>query len=137
WAVVQSSVKNDVKTRRSAKDRQTSNVEEDSMSGVLKEETFQIEVAGGNDINQEVPVKNNASQNDSNDKGVEKPETGIEIQEKPTKKRKKRTKERPTDVVDNMCDAQNKAKSLIVKGKTDDIIHEEPYKDESIQLIGK
>ncbi|KAF5182233.1 hypothetical protein FRX31_028180, partial [Thalictrum thalictroides] len=136
-AVVQSSAKNDVKTRRSAKDRQTSNVEEDSMSGVLKEETFQIEVAGGNDINQEVPVKNNAIQNDSNDKGVERPETGIENQEKPTKKIKKRTKERPTDVVDNMCNAQKKAKSLIVKGKTDDIIHEEPYKDESIQLIGK
>ncbi|KAF5203646.1 hypothetical protein FRX31_006767, partial [Thalictrum thalictroides] len=131
-AVVQSSTENDVKTKRSAKDRQTSNVEEDSMSGALKEEIFQIEVAGGNDINLEVHVKHNAIENDSNDKRVEKPETGIEIQEKPTKKRKKRTKERPTDVVDNMCDAREKAESLIVKGKTDDITHEEPYKDESI-----
>ncbi|KAF5175129.1 hypothetical protein FRX31_035285, partial [Thalictrum thalictroides] len=136
-AVVQSGAENDVKTKRSAKDRQTSNAEEDSMSVALKEEKFQIEVAGGRDTNQEVPVKDNAIENDSNDKGVEKPEAGIEIQEKPTKKRKKRTKERPTDVVDNICDAQKEAKSLVVKGKTDDVTHEEPYKDESIQLIGK
>ncbi|KAF5181722.1 hypothetical protein FRX31_028691 [Thalictrum thalictroides] len=40
--------------------------------GALKEEIFQIEVAGGNDINQEVPVKHNAIENDSNDKRVEK-----------------------------------------------------------------
>ncbi|KAF5184141.1 hypothetical protein FRX31_026272, partial [Thalictrum thalictroides] len=45
-AVVQSSAENDVKTKRSAKDRQNSNVEEDSKSGALEEEKFQIEVVG-------------------------------------------------------------------------------------------
>ncbi|KAF5198836.1 hypothetical protein FRX31_011577, partial [Thalictrum thalictroides] len=66
-AVVQFSAENNVKAKRSSKDRQNSNVEEDSKSGDLKEEKFQIEVAGGNDINQEVPVKDNAIENDSND----------------------------------------------------------------------
>ncbi|KAF5183851.1 hypothetical protein FRX31_026562, partial [Thalictrum thalictroides] len=67
YSVLYRGAENDVKTKRSAKDRQNSNVEEDSKSGTLEEEKFQIEVAGGNDINQEVPVKDNAIENDSND----------------------------------------------------------------------
>ncbi|PIA28883.1 hypothetical protein AQUCO_06500011v1, partial [Aquilegia coerulea] len=127
-AVVQSSNENDVKTKKDkkrAEERQTCEVGDDSMTDVYKEETIQVKEAVSNDLNQEVPVKDNAIDNISNDKraGCVRHES----EEKPKKKKKKRVKESRNDnKVDVQVDQNYK-----VEARIDEVSKNESVKDQA------
>ncbi|PIA28876.1 hypothetical protein AQUCO_06500005v1 [Aquilegia coerulea] len=89
-AVVHSSHESDMKTKKRSKDRQTSEVGDDSIIGAYKEEMFQVQEAGSKDINQEVAVKDNGI-NISIDKGDV--QDGQESDGKVKKKKNKQAKE--------------------------------------------
>ncbi|PIA28779.1 hypothetical protein AQUCO_06700058v1, partial [Aquilegia coerulea] len=133
-AAVQSSNENDVKTKKGkkrAEERQTCEVGDDSMTDVYKEETIQVKEAVSNDLNQEVPVKDNAIDNISNDNmgaGCVRHES----EEKPKKKKTKRVKESRNDGVenDNKVDVQVD-QNYKVEARIDEISKNEPVKDQA------
>ncbi|PIA28764.1 hypothetical protein AQUCO_06700050v1, partial [Aquilegia coerulea] len=133
-AVVQSSKENDVKTKKKdkkpAEEIRTCEVRDDSMIDVYKEETIQVKEAVSNDFNQEVPVKDNAIDNISNDKGVGCVRHESE-ERKPKKMKKKRVKESRNGVEsDNKVDVQDD-QNYKVEARIDEIFKNESVKDQA------